>query len=83
MYAIRSYYVEFYEAYRDYLDMMDLTEELLTGLALALRGSEELPFGEHTISFKRPYRRLKFLDACVELSGLAPSRFADRRNNFV
>jgi lysyl-tRNA synthetase class 2 len=70
--------LEFYEAYKDYLDMMDLTEELLTGLALELRGSEELPFAGHTISFRRPFRRLKFADACVELSGLPPARFADR-----
>jgi len=70
--------LEFYEAYRDCFDMMELTEELLTGLAVALRGGEEAPFGDHVISFKRPYRRLKFIDACVEHSGLAPSRFADR-----
>ena len=70
--------LEFYEAYKDYFDMMDLTEELLTGLAVDLVGREEVPFGEHTISFKRPYRRLKFLDACVHYSGLAPSRFEDR-----
>ncbi|HVP91758.1 MAG TPA: lysine--tRNA ligase [Terriglobales bacterium] len=71
--------LEFYEAYKDYYDMMDLTEELLTGMVGALFGREEVPFGEHTISFKRPYRRLKFLDACVSHSGLAPSRFDDRK----
>ena len=70
--------LEFYEAYKDYFDMMDLTEELLTGLAVALCGGEEVPFGDHRISFKRPYKRLKFVDACVQHSGLAPSRFADR-----
>ena len=71
--------LEFYEAYKDYYDMMDLTEELLTGLALDLTGREDLPFGEHMISFKKPYKRLKFMDACVHYSGLAPSRFADRK----
>jgi lysyl-tRNA synthetase, class II len=70
--------LEFYEAYKDYYDMMDLTEELLTGLAVGLVGKEDIPFGEDTISFKRPYRRLKFIDACVQYSGLAPSRFSDR-----
>jgi lysyl-tRNA synthetase class 2 len=70
--------LEFYEAYRDYHDMMDLTEELLAGLALALRGTDEVPFGDHTISFKRPFKRLKFVEACVQHSGLAPSRFEDR-----
>jgi len=71
--------LEFYEAYKDYYDMMDLTEELLTGLAVDLLGRDEVPFGEHRISFKRPYRRLKFIDACVQYSGLAPSRFEDRK----
>jgi lysyl-tRNA synthetase class 2 len=70
--------LEFYEAYRDYHDMMDLTEELLAGLALALRGTDEVPFGDHTISFKRPFKRLTFVEACVQHSGLAPSRFEDR-----
>ncbi|HUT07316.1 MAG TPA: lysine--tRNA ligase [Candidatus Latescibacteria bacterium] len=70
--------LEFYEAYKDYYDMMDLTEELLTGMAEALLGNLEVPFGELTISFKRPYKRLKFMDAIVSYSGLAPSRFTDR-----
>jgi lysyl-tRNA synthetase class 2 len=72
--------LEFYEAYKDYYDMMDLTEELLTGLAEALLGTAEVPFGEHTISFKRPYKRLKFMDAVLSYSGLAPSRFSDRKD---
>jgi lysyl-tRNA synthetase class 2 len=70
--------LEFYEAYKDYFDMMDMTEELLTGLAVDLLGRDEVVFGEHAISFKRPYKRLKFVDACVHYSGLAPSRFEDR-----
>jgi len=71
--------LEFYEAYKDYDDMMDLTEELLTGMALALLGNEAVTFGEHSISFKRPFKRLKFIDACACYSGLAPSRFDDRK----
>ena len=71
--------LEFYEAYKDYYDMMDMTEELLTGMVRQLFGREEVPFGEHQISFKRPYRRLKFIEACATHSGLAPSRFDDRR----
>ena len=70
--------LEFYEAYKDYHDMMDLTEELLTGLAVSLRGGEEVTFDGHSLSFKRPYKRMKFMDALVHHSGLAPSRFEDR-----
>jgi lysyl-tRNA synthetase class 2 len=68
--------LEFYEAYADFNDMMTLTEELLTGLAVKLTGGEEVSFGDHVLSFKRPYPRVKFMDALVQMSGLAPSRFS-------
>ncbi len=71
--------LEFYEAYKDYYDMMEMTEELLTGMANALLGTEEIAFGDQTISFKRPYKRIKFMDALIHHSGLAPSRFTDRK----
>ncbi|TRZ89025.1 lysine--tRNA ligase [bacterium] len=72
--------IEFYQAYSDYNDMMDLTEDLLNTLSLTVLGRDELPFGEHTISFKRPWKRLKFKDALVSFSGLAPSRFEDEKS---
>ena len=70
--------LEFYEAYSDYGAMMELTEELLVHLSLKLLGTDELSFGEQTISFKRPWKRIKFKDALVQFSGLAPSRFEDK-----
>jgi lysyl-tRNA synthetase class 2 len=70
--------LEFYEAYSDYEDMMDLTEELLNILSQTLLGKDELPFGEDTIFLKKPWKRIKFKDALVCYSGLAPSRFDDR-----
>ncbi len=71
--------LEFYEAYRDYNDMMDLTEDLLGQLGQTLLGREEFPYGEQTISLKKPFRRIKFMDALSQYSGLAPSRFDDRK----
>ena len=72
--------IEFYQAYSDYEDMMELTEVLLNHLSLTILGKDELPFGEHQISFKRPWKRLKFKDAAVQYSGLAPSRFANEKD---
>jgi len=71
--------LEFYEAYSDYYDMMDLTEELIHSLAVTLLKSEEIPFGEHSISLKRPWKRIKFMEALSQYSGLAPSRFDDKQ----
>jgi lysyl-tRNA synthetase class 2 len=69
--------LEFYEAYSDYEGMMVLTEELLGGMCLALLGKDEAVYGEDVISFKPPFRRLKFREALTTASGLAPSAFDD------
>jgi lysyl-tRNA synthetase class 2 len=69
--------LEFYEAYSDYNDMMELTEELVHMMSLALLGKEDITYGEHTISFKRPWKRVKFKEALITHSGLSPNRFDD------
>ncbi len=69
--------LEFYEAYADYDDMMNMTEELIHGLAVDLLGTDRLTYGEQTISLERPWKRIKFMEALSEYSGLAPSRFDD------
>jgi lysyl-tRNA synthetase class 2 len=70
--------LEWYEAYADYYDMMEMTEELIHGLAKTLLGSEEIPYGEHKLSLRRPWKRIKLMDALLEYSGLAPSRFENK-----
>ncbi|MCL1127428.1 lysine--tRNA ligase [Shewanella surugensis] len=55
--------MEFYMAYADYKDLMDLTEDMLSSIAIDLCGSPQLPYGEHTIDFGGPYTRLSMLDA--------------------
>ncbi|MDO6641005.1 lysine--tRNA ligase [Shewanella sp. 5_MG-2023] len=55
--------MEFYMAYADYKDLMDLTEEMLSSIATELCGSTKLPYGEHTVDFGGPYARLSMLDA--------------------
>ena len=67
--------LEFYQAYSDYYDMMDMTEELIHSLCLSLVGKEEISYGDDTLSFKKPWRRLKYKDVIVSLSGLAPTKF--------
>ncbi|GIU21700.1 lysine--tRNA ligase [Shewanella schlegeliana] len=55
--------MEFYMAYADYKDLMDLTEEMLSSIATELCGSPQLPYGEHVVDFGGPYARLSMLDA--------------------
>ncbi len=61
--------LEFYVAYKDYLWMMEITEQLIEKVALDLHGTTELQVGDQTISFKAPFRRIGILDAIKETTG--------------
>ncbi|MBM3819664.1 MAG: lysine--tRNA ligase [Acidimicrobiia bacterium] len=58
--------LEFYWAFADYHDLMALTEELLPGVARAATGTDEVPYGDATISLKAPFRRLSLREAARE-----------------
>ncbi|HOV68210.1 MAG TPA: OB-fold nucleic acid binding domain-containing protein, partial [Methanoregulaceae archaeon] len=62
--------VEVYEAYRDYHQMMDLTEILISSLVETINGSNLLVSGEKTLDFSRPWRRMTMEDAVRELAGI-------------
>jgi lysyl-tRNA synthetase, class II len=70
--------LEFYEAYCDYNDMMNISEELLVVLARELSGGEEIRFGDHILSFKRPWKRIKFMDAIAEYSDFSREDLSNR-----
>jgi lysyl-tRNA synthetase class 2 len=70
--------LEFYWAYADYEVMMDFTEELISGVVEEVMGSLEVEWGEHTVDFTRPWRRLKMRDAILEHSDLTPEDLVDR-----
>lgn len=62
--------MEIYVAYKDYNWMMDFTEEMLESVALALHGKTEVPLGDKTIDFKRPFKRITMIDAINEYTGI-------------
>jgi lysyl-tRNA synthetase class 2 len=61
--------LEFYEAYVDYEHLMRLTEELLAAVARDATGGIEAPWGDTTISFEAPFRRLSLRPAAAEAAG--------------
>lgn len=68
--------LEAYQAYADYNDMMDLTEELLVFLAKELFGSDgKFEYQGKEINLKRPFKRISFAEAL----GLDPKEKDMRR----
>ena len=61
--------LEFYTAYKDYLWMMDTTEQLLEKAAIDVNGTTEVEVGGKAISFKAPFRRVTMYDAIQEHTG--------------
>jgi lysyl-tRNA synthetase, class II len=60
--------LEFYWAYADYREMMDLTEELLSelaGVARAVQGKDQLTWGGEPVDWARPWPRLSMRAAAA------------------
>jgi lysyl-tRNA synthetase, class II len=62
--------LEFYVAYKDYLWMMETTEQMLEKAALAVNGSTIAMVGDKEISFAAPYPRITMYDAIKEHTGI-------------
>ncbi|MEO8534239.1 MAG: lysine--tRNA ligase [Flavobacterium sp.] len=61
--------MEIYVAYKDYNWMMNFAEDLLEHCAVAVNGSSDVVFGEHTINFKAPYARVTMTDSIKHFTG--------------
>ncbi len=61
--------LEFYVAYKDYLWMMETTEQLFEQVALATNGQTTLRVGDKDIDFAAPYERVSIYDAIQEHTG--------------
>jgi lysyl-tRNA synthetase class 2 len=70
--------LEFYQAYADYADLMELTESLFVELGQALTGGLLLTYQGERIDLTPPWRRLRYLDAVAEVTGLEPGELRDR-----
>jgi len=66
--------LEFYVAYKDYLWMMEITEQLMEKAAIDVCGSTEVQVGNNTISFKAPFKRITIYDAIKEHTGFDVSK---------
>ena len=62
--------LEFYWAYADYLQVMELTEQMVAYVAEQVTGSTKVKFGEYELEFKPPWKRLEMRQGILETSGI-------------
>jgi len=62
--------MEIYVAYKDYMWMMNFTEQLIEYCAIKVNGKTICQFQEHRIDFKAPYNKITMRDSILEFTGL-------------
>ena len=60
--------LEFYQAYADYHDLMDLSEALLRGMAQRLLGDTRISYQGESYDFGRPFQRLTVREAVLHFN---------------
>jgi lysyl-tRNA synthetase class 2 len=58
--------MELYQAYADYHDMMELTENMIAHICQQVNGKLQIEWGEHTIDLTPPWRRATMRDLVRE-----------------
>jgi lysyl-tRNA synthetase class 2 len=62
--------LELYQAYADFHDMMDLTEEMVKEVARRVLGTLQIRYGEHEIDLASPWQRRHMVDLIREHTGV-------------
>lgn len=62
--------IELYEAYADYEDIMDLTENLIRHISNQVRGTAKLTYGEVEVDLESSWKRVHMVDAVKEATGV-------------
>jgi lysyl-tRNA synthetase class 2 len=60
--------LEFYEAYADYIDLMDLTEELLRSMAQFVVGDTVIPYQGESYDFGKPFARMTVKESILQFN---------------
>jgi lysyl-tRNA synthetase class 2 len=70
--------LEYYWAYADYNDAMDLTEDMMRKLTVAVLGDTEVEYQGRRYDFAKPFPRMTVFDAILHYNGdIAAGQLAD------
>lgn len=58
--------LEFYQAYADYRDLMDMTEELFREIAMTVNGNLQITYQDLAIDLNQPFERITLKDSILK-----------------
>ena len=62
--------VEIYQAYSNYLDMMEICEELISNIVLKICNTSTINYQGKDIDFSRPWKKISMKQAVEDLTGI-------------
>ncbi|MFZ7128312.1 MAG: lysine--tRNA ligase [Desulfobacterales bacterium] len=69
--------LEFYQAYADYRDLMDMTEAMVASVAETVIGTTNITYQGHQIDLKPGWRRMTLEEALERIGGIDPGVLGD------
>ncbi len=74
--------LEFYMAYADYFQVMDLTEKMIAYTAEKVNGTTEITYQGTQIDFGKPWQRIELKTGIKEATGIDLDEFNDQKSLF-
>ncbi|MEK6960686.1 MAG: lysine--tRNA ligase [Nanoarchaeota archaeon] len=69
--------VEAYQAWVDFTAMMNLIEDIYVAASTKVNGTTKVQFGEHTIDFKKPWKRMSMVQAIKDYGKIDVEKLSD------
>ncbi|MFN2356588.1 MAG: lysine--tRNA ligase [Desulfotignum sp.] len=69
--------VEFYQAYADYQDLMDLTEKMFASIVMQIADQTMVTYQGHSIDFTPGWKRVPMMESLCSIGGLDPAFLGD------
>ncbi|MFH0798499.1 MAG: lysine--tRNA ligase [Candidatus Woesearchaeota archaeon] len=70
--------MECYQAYGDYEDMMEITEDLYEFVCMKVLGTTKVKYQDKTIDFKKPWKRLPMKEAIMKFADIDVDKLDDK-----
>ncbi len=71
--------VEFYQAYADYEELMDLTEDMFESIVTQVADSTIIEYQGQAIDFKKGWQRIPMIESLTKIGGIDPAIINDTK----